>query len=478
MAEIKLLSVLNKLDKKERKRLRAFIQSPYFGLREEAVRLLEILLQKKDEWEEKEWTDEDLFALLYPNQVYDKAKIHRARSFAFDVLEQFIIFESMQSQVIPQRFCLLEFYTERDFPKLYEGEEKTLRQLLGKEKKMSSDLQNWQLLLEYRNAIFQTKYTTREQISSLELWNEKVECFYVSKKLEYFSTLLNNKLIFNTQKTPHLLSEILSRVENEAFLQKVPVINVYYHSIQMLLHPEEYAYFSRFMQIMETESAHFMRVEVQNFYKYAINYCIRQINYGKKQFEIGLFEIYKALITNELILMESGNITTSSFKNVVASALKVNEIEWAKAFVEQYKNFLQAEEREDVSNYCLATLKFQQKEYKIVCRLLINIKPADVFFDLSARRLLMKTYYEMEEMELLNDGINRFRVFLTRNKLISEKHKKSNQNFAILISKLLNLPIQAQNKALDLSKTLAELNPIVEKNWLSAKIEELKVLKS
>lgn len=84
----------------------------------------------------------------------------------------------------------------------------------------------------------------------------------------------------------------------------------------------------------------------------------------------------------------------------------------------------------------------------------------------------MQTYFETHDWEVLADGINSFRVFLTRNKTISESHKKSNQNFATVLSKIINLPPNNEMKTQELLQQIQEFSPLAEKDWLIEKMKE------
>jgi hypothetical protein len=68
--------------------------------------------------------------------------------------------------------------------------------------------------------------------------------------------------------------------------------------------------------------------------------------------------------------------------------------------------------------------------------------------------------------------INSFRLFLRRNKYVSEYRQKANKNFLKYLRKLLNIPEGEADKLEALKQEINETKPIDHLGWLQEKIEE------
>jgi tetratricopeptide (TPR) repeat protein len=171
------------------------------------------------------------------------------------------------------------------------------------------------------------------------------------------------------------------------------------------------------------------------------------------------------------ILLEDDILQEGIFKNIITISLVVGEYEWAEQFIQEYAGYLPSDIRENARTFNLANLYFFQKKYDRVIELLQNVEYSDVVYALSAKFVLVRTYYETEEFMALDSLIDSFRIFLRRNKLISKTFKTEYNNFLLFVKKLSILPPGNPKAVAQLRGQIERCNAVVTKKWLLEKID-------
>ena len=85
-------------------------------------------------------------------------------------------------------------------------------------------------------------------------------------------------------------------------------------------------------------------------------------------------------------------------------------------------------------NYNLVDLYYYKKELGKALEYLHKVEYSDVFYALNSKEMLLKIYYEMNEEEALHNLLASFRIYLKRNKLISDNIRLPYQNFISLLT--------------------------------------------
>ncbi|MEN0006803.1 MAG: hypothetical protein AAF798_21795, partial [Bacteroidota bacterium] len=175
--------------------------------------------------------------------------------------------------------------------------------------------------------------------------------------------------------------------------------------------------------------------EQRDIYYFAINYCIRRIRVGEKAFANDLMELYIQGLEEE-ILFDNGKLSPWAFKNMVKLGLSLKRFQWVEQFVPQYYQFLPDKEREIGFHYNMADLYFQKRDFDKAYDHLNQVEFTDIYYNLGAKVMLLKIYYEKDETEALLSLLKAFKMFLTRNKLVAKNVKEAYLNFVKLLSQI------------------------------------------
>lgn len=444
------------------------MDSDYFALRKDACKMLSYILSLYPNWDSPKLAEEAIYRYVYENEVFDKAQLHRVRSAALDILEQFIIQESLNKESVSQKMFLLDFYLKNNLFKQYESVWKDIHKKENITEDFAKHYYYQKLRLQQHYIDFEAAQQRQWDASEYN-WHTNLEIFYTLIQLEHAVISLNRSRIYSDvqlKETPDLL---IKKVTETPYLYEVPAIKVYFYILQIMLQSDGKlwdkckATFKQYRSLFHVE-------EIQRFYACMTNYCIRSILGGKQEYQVELFELYQMQLSDGTIYDRNDYLQVSLFKNIVLIALRLQKIAWVQKFLTTESERLAPDEKEDVLAYSYALLYFQQQKYKEVCKKLVSFQPVDVFFDLGGRILLIQTYYEMKDYDALADCINRMRVFLSRQKSLSESHKDARKNFASFILKLVNLVENEENALRLLQDKIQQTNPVTEKVWLMEKI--------
>ena len=140
-------------------------------------------------------------------------------------------------------------------------------------------------------------------------------------------------------------------------------------------------------------------------------------------------------------------------------------------FIEQYYKKLKPEFQKDALNYNLADLKYRKKEYHSAQEHLLQVEYSDIFYNLGAKSMLIKIYYEQKEEEVLLSNLASFAIFLKRNKKITTEIRHIYLNFVRFINRLLR---SKPNKIDTILKDIKETDLLINKNWLIECANQLK----
>ena len=165
------------------------------------------------------------------------------------------------------------------------------------------------------------------------------------------------------------------------------------------------------------------------------------------------------------ILLENGILSVYAYKNIHLLADKLGEYDWIVTFLEKYRDFLPAEQRENHYNFNIAQYFFRRKKYEKAMPMLQTIEFSDVLHNLDARKMLLIMYYDLKEFDAFDALIDSFRTYLLRQKDLGY-HKESFTNLLKFSKKLLLLTSMSKAEKEIFKQEINDCNVLAEKSWL------------
>jgi len=199
-------------------------------------------------------------------------------------------------------------------------------------------------------------------------------------------------------------------------------------------------YFDLLVDGVEKNLSVFSTDEIKDLYLYVQNYCIRKIQNDQPEFLTQLFLIYKRKLAHPIL---SKKLRETEYRNIVSVGLRLKEYEWVHDFIYEFKKRIPPAIRKNTFNYNLANYYYSIKDYSQALMLLQEVAFTDIFYRLGSRCLLLKIYYESDEMEALDSLIKSFKIYLIRNHYLSSYQQTIYTNLIRFVHSIVRLKKQA-----------------------------------
>jgi tetratricopeptide (TPR) repeat protein len=131
---------------------------------------------------------------------------------------------------------------------------------------------------------------------------------------------------------------------------------------------------------------------------------------------------------------------------------------------------LPGNDRENIYRYNLAIFYFRQDAYDKAMELLRAVHFEDIQYELNARRMLLKIYYEIQSFEALDSLLDSFSQFLRRRKELGY-HRENYKNLIAIVRQMLRLHPGDTAAKQALHKKAASMEALVEKSWVLGQLE-------
>ncbi|MFN0175986.1 MAG: hypothetical protein ACKVU0_15150 [Saprospiraceae bacterium] len=316
---------------------------------------------------------------------------------------------------------------------------------------------------------FDVKVNTRANLEEISL---QLDLFYWIEKLKLFSSMLSQQRTGNYQYDLKFMGQILEFLQGYP-VEEVPELAIYYYSFLTLYEEENVSHYYNLRRLLDAYATVMPQNEAIELFDSALHYCTGKINKGDRAFLQEYFDVFAEAIQKGIFL-QNGELATWRFNNLVASALGLGKLEWAKNFVEEFKDHLPAESRQNTYSFNLARVYRFQKKYDKVLDLLQNVEYEDIGVNMISKMMLLITHYERNDHEVLNSFIESFRVFLNRHKNIPHQRRISYLNLLKYTRRLMRL---APGDKLAVAKLREEVSrekaTIVNHEWLLEKLGEM-----
>jgi hypothetical protein len=467
---MKLIRLLKSVSPWELKSFQKYVASPFFNVNEKVSQLLQIVIENYPGFDDSEMAFDKLFKKLFKNEKFNHQKLRYVMTDLTLLLEDFLAYTVFEEKTFYHKKFLLQKLREKNHDAYFQ--QHLTAGYRQQENTVHRDLKFYKRQLGYDELSYEfTSLKNNRAIdTSLQSLSDNLDIYFLSNKLKYCCEILNRQNIVQVEYEIPFLDFIIAYLNKNSF-DHVPVIAVYFQILLTLKENENEKQYQKLKSLLN-KYAGFSMSELRDIYGFVQNYCIRKINTGSTKYLKELFEIYGRMLEKEIIL-ENKELAHSHFKNIVAIALRQNEFQWTENFISKYAAYLNKELRKNSINYNLARLHFAKKEFRKALKLLTTVEFTDVYYHLDSKSLLLKIYYEIEEIEPLFSLISTFSVYLRRSKLISEYQRMIYSNLVKHVKRMAKIK-SGSNYSLDkIKKSVATDSQIADIGWLKNKIEEL-----
>ena len=459
----KIYQSLSCLDVYQGNRFIKFLQSPYFNRKDLITELVIYLLDcKRSEVE----PDKLRFWNQFIDKPYDDPTFRRLCSETIDQLEQFVVVETLKSNPELYTHLLLSGLHSTEIQPLLKS---AIRKVNNRTvQKLNSANLIFDFLIEKDLRDLDQADLKRYERSTLDILSDKLDTYYIIEKLRIYSLVHWQKSFIKEDYNIKLINQILDFLKTNPYPDNY-IINIYYQNLLMLSNPEEESHFSEYKRLLFAHASEFESFESFRLIYNAINFSIRKLNQGQRNYSREIWELYKFAIEKN-ILTDAKNFDHWDYRNIVTSALQEREFAWTYQFIHEYKEFIEEEYRENAFNFNLALLSFYEKEFEKAIHLLNSVEYTDLTYNLNAKALLLASYYELDEIEALYSAIDSFYIYLKRQASISDVKRDHYLRLPRYIKRMLNA---SSKEKLTRLKESIQSEQVVSKPWLLEKVNDL-----
>jgi len=478
MISSKLLVLLQSFSRYELKSFHKFILSPFHNENSDLVKLFEIIdheLQQTgwDKNQNSKLGKNIVWKKIRGNAKYQDEQLRRLCSDLTKKAYEFLAFNQMKKNPINEIIYLLPNINTPQLNKHFQGSTRQAQLIHEKSNLQNADFHFSNYKIKYQQHLNIEKNTTK--LPSFEKFEESdyhLDAYYIIHKLKNYCDYLAYKNIAAVEPSIHLFPDFIENIKNSDYINE-PCIKSFYYITKMLSFPEEEMFFQKAKSTLEKNGDYFSQLELNTIYIYLKNYCIdTKINNGQFTYFHQLFDIFKTLLKSE-INFTNGMLDPREYKNIITVGLHIKEFNWTENFIQQYTNRLPKESQDNDLNYNLAKVYFHQEQYEKVIEQLREVEYKNLTYALGGKLMLLKTYYELDEMSPLSSLLDSYSIYLRRNKLISKELKQQYLNVLRFTRKLASTAPYDKKGIQKLKEQINNCKALAAKSWLLEKVAEL-----
>lgn len=454
----KLFGFLKKMSAIELKQFEMFVDSELYNKRKDVQHLLKYWIRHP-----KNTKKEIFFAYVFPEKEFNSKEWNFLTSRLFKLGEQFLAIKGLMENPLQQKIFLGKSYRKKQMINYYKSNFLEKKKLLQKQDLRNEEWlqQNFAIESDYYDYIASQNRKLR---TNLQTTSDALDGYFVANKLKTACLAISRQNINQEKYEIRLLENILIAIEQDEILLQEPAAKVYYYCYKAITKTENEFWFTQLRKAMEVHQQCFPPSEQRDIFMLATNYCIRQLNLGKQNFNRETFELYR-LSLDAGYLLEDGVMPESTFGNIVTLCTRLDEFNWAKEFILEHRKFLKPTFQEPMYSFSFGKLFFAEGNYDESLRYLAQVDTKAKFLLIGTKVLQLKIYFEKKELDVLDSLLESFRVFLQRQKDLGY-HKKNYEYLISYVKKLLEMPYKSSKEQKAFRNEVENNKEFTEKEWV------------
>jgi len=483
MKNNQLFAILKSLSKKEFSDLGRFVESPFHNSRKEVVKYFNCVKPHFPDFDETKVNNEVVFKEMYPAKGFDDSVIRKLASFLKSIAERFIAYKGLMGDTFYPDYALAVELSNRGLNNIAAKK----IELLEKEYASASidtEFHFWKkyMIERHKNVIY--SFSQNDHLAS-ESMGKRADMLAYHTSIMSFRTMVSltmNQMNFNYDHSNGDFRQFFSVLDSDRFInilneKKSPghkTASLYYNQAMALTHIENDNFFFEYEKLINSEIERFTHTEKVNLISVYEAICTLKIESGKSEFSGVLFNSYKRLLDKNLYsYYPGGDFILRIFRNIVHTAILVNELEWVDNFLGNYLEKLPLSTVNNMKNLAYALLEFEKKNYEISLQLISQIDYELFHFKIDVKNLQLKLFYELGYTSEIYSLIDSYKHFLSESKFISIRYKSLAGGFVDYVSRISKVSESKNMKdKINIESDLKRDN-VLFKNWLQQKLIEI-----
>lgn len=469
MIETKFIKLFLQLNRKEKQNLKLWVHSPFANARKDVAKLFDFIYSKRT-INADNITKNLAFKFVYPKQKYSEQQLRYVMSFATKCMEDFLAYNEWQNNKTDRQIALIKKINHKNVNNYTAQNINDTYQQLTAQKKRNSEyyLQSCKLAIEQYN--LQSKNQRYENFN-LQAVADNLHFYTISEILKYACFAISFEQVSGKTFNFYLLENCLHFVETQVQFKQTPVIHIYYLCYKISVDGNDDLFQELYKVIFEYE-VYFDESEMKDIFLLTINYCIKELNIGKQKYAQFAYNLYLHALQKGYLL-DNGELSRFTFKNIVFIGVKkLKDYKSVENFISKFEHTIHEKYRANTVLFNKATLYIAQKEYKRAMQILQQVEFEDVLWNLDAKGMLLRIYFEEQEYDAMQSLIKSFKQYLHRQKSLGI-YKIRYKNMILFCEKLFKNIGAIKVKKTLLKNEILEHDNLPEKDWFLERVQLL-----
>ncbi len=472
MQKIKLIKLLATFEPSELRRFKAFVVSPYFNKNTKIQKLYDFILSFSPDFNSDGLCSENAFEYIFEGEEFKEQAVTRLNSRLYKLACRFISIESEKEREIHSELRFSNFMAKRGL----------LQESMQYIQQVQKDLDGEKI---HDSQYFYERFLIEQELDKFSLLNgySKIEernlfspsvaldKFYLLLKLMYLTFQISNQR--KTKRTDYnfeLMDQMEAYVPNSPYFEEVS-IKIWYTILLLTKNENKKEHYFKLKELIFDHHKELNKRDLKNSLTYLQNNT-RFVFENKQSYYEETFKLYKFQIEAD-ILKDPLIFSQEIYINIVIVALLLEKLPWVENFLKksgEYKSLAS----DDIFVLGKAMLAIAKKDFFKALDYLNESKYKNIYFKMMERRLRLKVYYELEYFDMLDDAINSFRKFLSKNKnILVDFRYEANRDFVNFMNQILVSQVAKQEKVVKLENEIKSISLLPEKKWLLKKVETI-----
>lgn len=224
----------------------------------------------------------------------------------------------------------------------------------------------------------------------------------------------------------------------------------------------------------EKQAPHLSMEDKKALHQGLVNAALRMINEKDANLFRELWKLYQMGLKDGAIYAENGELSDTTFTNIVINGANLREYDWTAQFIETNAPRLSQDIRGNAVALGLAFWNYQKGNYDQVIEILRGVRYSSVAYAVRGRSLLLRTYFDQAASREWNFSTEfyyhgeAFIRYVQRNKELSENRKQAYLNFIAFTRKIAKAaaPDATPGKLVNLREEIESAGQLIAKEWL------------
>lgn len=406
----KIFDFIKSFDENYLKRLRDFINSPYFNSNKKVKELFEIIYSTKPEFTGKKLEKKNLITKFFPGKEKNGEQLLKNLfSELSGLVKEFIVHNGLQRNEYVQESLYLDelFYLSK-----YSEGIKQSNNLISKYK--NEPLFSPQYFDTYTKAISNLNRCLYMEGRSFETekLSEKSYEIFVLKFIYDFIDLKNSIALYDSSGKAIEIPEFITKFQNSFNLTEIiaglkkynpaysGILDVYSEMDEMFDKEDNAEVFLKLKKKVFENIDKVSYEEKYFLYTMLTNNVYSNLGVTKPEYFKDAFEVVKFFLDKGVYLYPgSPYMLTLNYENITACSSFMQDNEWTENFLHEYKKYLNPELREGIFHKSMASFKLGIKEYDEALKHINSYKADDVYEKVYVKFYIIIIFYEKGDLE-------------------------------------------------------------------------------